>query len=128
MRRTSPKAQAVLVGLSAPAALEAVASLAPAKFAPKCRPVGATHPSGLVLDIIGIATDDRGCRCEDHMVCCSELLKEDFAVRLRMERILVLNLFCREGEETGGDGRYRQLGDRRCQLLPCEISPTGICP
>ena len=43
--------------------------MVPAKFAPKCGPVGATPPSGLVLDIIGIATSERGCSCENNMVC-----------------------------------------------------------
>ena len=79
-----PKLKAVVAGSSAPAASEVVASLAPAKFAPECRPVGPRHPSVLVLDIIGIATGDRGRRCEDHMVCCGELLEEDFVVRLCM--------------------------------------------
>ena len=73
--------------------------MAPAKFAPKCRLVGATHPSGLVLDIIGIAVGDQGRRCEDHMVCCGELLEEDFVVRLRMERILVPNFLAGKGKK-----------------------------
>jgi hypothetical protein len=94
-----PKCKAVVANLSVPAVLVAVASLAPAKFAPKCRPVGATHPSGLVLDIIGIAAGDRGRRCEDHMVCCGELLEEDFVVRLHMERILIPNFLAGKGKK-----------------------------
>ena len=74
-------------------------SLALAKFAPKCRPVGATHPSGLVLDILGIATGNPGHRCEEHMVCCGELLEEDFVVCLHMERILVLNFLAGKGKK-----------------------------
>ena len=50
-----PKRNAIVVDWSVPAASAAVASSAPAKFAPKCGPVGATPPSGLVLDIVGIA-------------------------------------------------------------------------
>jgi hypothetical protein len=84
-----PKRNAIVVDWSVPAASAAVASFAPAKFAPTCGLVSATHPSGLVLDIIGIAAGDRGCRCEDHMVCCGDLLEEDFVFHLRMERILV---------------------------------------
>ena len=53
-----PKRRAVAVDSSVPAASAAVASLVSAKFVPKCRPVGATHPSGLVLDIVGIAAGD----------------------------------------------------------------------
>ncbi len=79
--------------------MAAVASSTPAKFEPKCGPVGTTHPSGLVLDILGIAVGDRGRRCEDHMVCCGELLEEDFVVRLRMERILVPNFLAGKGKK-----------------------------
>jgi hypothetical protein len=73
--------------------------LAPAKFAPKCGPVGTTHPSGLVIDIFGIAAGDWGRCCEDHMVCCGELLEEDFVVRLCMERVLVPNFLAGKGEK-----------------------------
>ena len=76
-----PKRKAIVVNWSVPAALAAMASSVPAKFAPKCGPVGATPPSGLVLDIIGIAMGERGCRCEDNMVCCGDLLEEDSVVR-----------------------------------------------
>ena len=55
-----PKRKAVVVDSSAPAASAVVASLAPAKFAPKCRPVGTEHPSGLVVDIVGIAAGNWG--------------------------------------------------------------------
>jgi hypothetical protein len=93
--------------------------LALAKFAPKCRPVGATHPSSLVLDILGIAVGDRGRRCEDHMVCCSELLEEDFVVRLRMERILVPNFLAGKGkkqEETAITVNCVTDGVDRCRV------------
>ena len=94
-----PKRKAVVVNSSAPAASVAVASSAPAKFVPKCRPVGATHPFGLVIDILGIVAGDWGRRCEEHMVCCSELIKEDFVVHLRMERILVPNFLSGKGKK-----------------------------
>jgi hypothetical protein len=93
--------------------------LAPAKFAPKCGPVGATHPSGLVLDILGIASGDRGRRCGDHMVCCGELLEEDFVVRLRMERILVPNFLAGKGkkrEETAITINWVTDGVNRCRV------------
>jgi hypothetical protein len=86
-----PKRRAVALDSSVPAVSAVVASLVSAKFVPKCRPVGATHPSGLVLDIVGIAAGDWGRRCEDHMVCCGQLLEKDFIVRLCKERILVPN-------------------------------------
>ena len=94
-----PKRKAIVVDWSVPDASAAVASLVPAKFAPKCGPVGATPPSGLVLDIFGIAAGERGCRCEDNMVCCGDLLEEDSVVRLRMERILVPNFLAGKGRK-----------------------------
>ena len=73
--------------------------MAPAKFAPKCRPVGPKHPFGLVLDIVGVAAaGDRGHCCKDHMVCCGELIEEGFVVCLRMERILILNFLAGKGK------------------------------
>jgi len=93
------KCKAIVVDWSVPAALAAVASSVPAKFAPKCGPVGATPPSGLVLDIIGIAAGERGCRGEDNMVCCGDLLEEDSVVRLRKERILVPNFLAGKGRK-----------------------------
>ena len=93
------KRKAIVVDWSVPAASAAVASSVPAKFAPKCGPVGATPPSGLVLDIIGIAAGERGRRCEDNMVCCGDLLEEDSVVRLRMERILVPNFLAGKGRK-----------------------------
>ena len=76
-----PKRKANVVNWSIPAASAAVASSVPAKFVPKCGPVSATPPSGLVFDIIGIAAGERGCRCEDNMVCYGDLLEEDSVVQ-----------------------------------------------
>ncbi len=99
-----PKRRAVAINSLVPAALAAVASSVSAKFAPKCRPVGAKNPSGLVLDIVGIAAGDRGRCCEDHMVCCGQLLEKDFIVRLRKEKILVPNVLAVKGKK-----RYRYV-------------------
>jgi hypothetical protein len=99
-----PKRRVVAINLLVPAALAAVASSVSAKFAPKCRPVGAKHLSGLVLDIVGIAAGDWGRCCEDHMVCCSQLLEKDFIVRLRKEKILVPNVLALKGKK-----RYRYV-------------------
>jgi hypothetical protein len=94
-----PKRKAIVVDWSVPAGLAAVAFSVLAKFALKYGPVSATPHSGLVLDIIGIATGERGCRCEDNMVCCGDLLEEDSVVRLRMERILVPNFLAGKGRK-----------------------------
>ncbi len=96
----------------------------------KSRPVGAKHPSGLVLDIVGIAAGDRGRRCEDHMVCCGQLLEKDFILRLRKEKILVPNVLAVKGKKRYRyvNGHYCQLGGGRRRSLPCGVSPAGICP
>ncbi len=94
-----PKRRAVAIDSLVPAALAAVASLVSAKFAPKCRPVGAKHLSGLVLDIVGIAAGDWGRRCEDHMVFCGQLLEKDSIVSLRKEKILVPNILAVKGKK-----------------------------
>ena len=102
--------------------------MAPAKFAPKCRPVVAMHPFGLVLDIIGIAAGDWGRHCEDRMVCCGELLKEDFVVRLCMKRILVPNFLAGKGkkwEETAVTVNWVTDGVNCCRV---GFLPPGICP
>ena len=113
-----PKRKAIVVDWSVP---DALASSVPAKFAPKCGPVGATFPSSLVLDIIGIAVGERGCRCEDRMVCCSDFLKEDSVVRLRMERILVPNFLAGKGrkkrEVTAITVNWVTDGIDRCRVV-----------
>ena len=114
-----PKRKTVVANLSTPVALAAVATLAPAKFVPKCQLAGSTHPSGLILDIVGIVTGDRGRRCKEHRVCCGDLVEDDIVVCLHMERILV--------GRYGRRRRYHQLGDGRCQSLPYGSSPAVVC-
>ena len=48
----------------------------------------ATHPTGVVVDIVGICASDRGRNCEEHAVCGS-VLEIDTLVRFRAERIVV---------------------------------------
>jgi hypothetical protein len=43
----------------------------------------------LVIDIVKIATDDCGCKCREHNVCCGKVVYVDIVVRLRREEILV---------------------------------------
>ncbi len=47
------------------------------------------HEECLVIDIVGIASGDRGCKCREHNVCCGEVLDVDIVVRLRRKEILV---------------------------------------
>jgi hypothetical protein len=48
----------------------------------------ATHPPGIVVEIVGIEKGDRGCSCEEHDVC-GEVVEEDTLLRLKRVQILV---------------------------------------
>ena len=48
----------------------------------------ATHPPGIIVEIVGIEKGDRGRSCEEHDVC-GEVVEEDTLLRLRREQILV---------------------------------------
>ena len=48
----------------------------------------ATHPPGIVVEIVGTLMGDRGRSCEEHAVCGS-VLEEDMIVRLRKVQVLV---------------------------------------
>jgi hypothetical protein len=45
------------------------------------------HPSGVAVDIVGIARGDRGRSCEEHEVC-GAVLQEDCVVRIRHVQII----------------------------------------
>ena len=47
-----------------------------------------THPSGIIVEIVGIDRGDRGRSCEEHDVCGS-VVEEDTLLRLRKEQIMV---------------------------------------
>ena len=46
------------------------------------------HPTGVVVDIVGINTSSNGRSCEEHKVC-SSVLKLDSLVRFREVQIIV---------------------------------------
>ena len=48
----------------------------------------ATHPPGVVVEIVGTLMGDRGRSCDEHAVCGS-VLEEDMIVRLRKVQVLV---------------------------------------
>ena len=49
-----------------------------------------THPSGVVVDIVGTNRSDRGRSCEEHPDGCGAVvLMDDIVVRIRKEQILV---------------------------------------
>ena len=46
-------------------------------------------PGCPIIDIAGITSGDRGCKCREHNVCCVEVLNVDIVVCLRRKEILV---------------------------------------
>ena len=48
----------------------------------------ATHPPGIVVDIVGMLMGENGCSCEEHAVCGS-VLEEGLVVPLRKVQVLV---------------------------------------
>ena len=72
------------------------------KKPPPKDPPPPTHPSGVVVDVVGTNKGDRGCSCEEHPDGCgAAVLVSDVIVRVRKEQILV---------EAGflGQGRMRE--------------------
>ena len=70
-----------------------------------------THPSGVVVEIVGTERGDQGRSCEEHEVNCGEVLAEDVVVRLRRVQILV------EGkEETAIAAVWINDGIDRCRV------------
>ena len=48
----------------------------------------AAHPTGIIVEIVGIEKGDWGRLCEEHNVC-GEVVEEDTLLHLRREQILV---------------------------------------
>jgi hypothetical protein len=46
-----------------------------------------THPSGVVVEIVGTERGDQGRSCEEHEVNCGEVLAEDVVVRLHTHNV-----------------------------------------
>ncbi len=82
-----------------------------ASFSPPQDRSPPTHPSGVVVEIVGTEQGDRGRSCEEHPINCGEVLAEDVVVRLRKVQILV------EGkEETAIAAVWVNDGIDRCRV------------
>lgn len=82
-----------------------------ASFSPPQDPSPPTHPSGVVVEIVGTERGDQGRSCEEHHINCGEVLAEDVVVRLRKVQILV------EGkEETAIAAVWINDGIDRCRV------------
>jgi hypothetical protein len=48
-----------------------------------------THPTGVIIEIVGLNASDHGRSCEEHTVCGAEVLEIDAVVRFKAEQIVV---------------------------------------
>ena len=48
-----------------------------------------THPTGVIIKIVGLNATDHGRSCKEHTVCGTEVLQIDSVVRFRAEQIVV---------------------------------------
>ena len=69
------------------------------------------HPTGIIIEIVGLNAADRGRSCEEHTVCGAEALKIDSVVRFRAEQINVNGT-----EETALAAYWVTDGVDRCKV------------
>ena len=70
----------------------------------------ACHPSGVLVEIVGIAASNQGRNCEDHK-CCGSLLETDVVVRFRTTQVVV------NGKEEQAIAAYHVTGGiDRCRV------------
>jgi hypothetical protein len=112
---------------------DAVASTKPCKKKkpPPQDPPPPTHPSGVVVDVVGMNKSDCGCSCEEHPDGCgAAVLADDVVVRIRKEQILVKAGFLGKGrmrEETVLTVNWVSDGIDRCRIgfLPKAYVPNA---
>jgi hypothetical protein len=88
------------------------------KLPPPQDPSPPMHPSGVVVEIVGMERGDQGRSCEEHDINCGEMLVEDVVVHLHKVQILV------EGkEETANAAIWINDGIDCCRIgfLPCHM-------
>ncbi len=108
--KASKECSPATADIAAPA--EVVAVPAPVGYVP-----GPFHPTGVVVEIIGMEVGDQGCSCEEHSKCC-EVMAEDVVVRLCTGQIQA------EGwEETAIAAYWVMDGIDRCHVgfLQCHM-------
>jgi len=83
-------------------------------------PPPSTHPSGVVIDVVGTSRGNHGCSCEEHPDCCgAALFAADVVVRVRKEQILVKDYLLGKGrmrEETALTVNWVSDGIDRCRV------------
>ena len=81
--------------------------------------VDLTREGRFVIDIVGIASGDHGCKCREHNVCCGEVLDVDIVVHLCREGILVPDDFLGKGnmrKETAITVNWVTNGFEQCHV------------
>ena len=90
------------------------------KKLPPQDPPPPTHPSGVVVDVVGTNRRDRGRSCEEHPNGCgAAVLADDVVVRVRKVQILVESGFLGQGkmrEETALTVNWVSDGIDRCRI------------
>ena len=81
----------------------------------------------LVIDKVGIALGDRGCKCREHNVCCGEVLDVDIVARLCHKEILVPDGKANMRKETAITVNWATNGFERCHVgfLPLPYVPDA---
>ncbi len=79
---------------------------------------GPFHPTGVVVEIVGMEMGDQGRSCEDHASNCGKVMAEDVVVRLRKVQIQV------EGRKEMAIAAYWVTDGIDCchvAFLPCHM-------
>ncbi len=92
-----PRSSGSVIDLSAPDVALAVASTSPMK------PTFG-HSSGIVIVIARIDAGDLGCRCREHRVCCSKVVRVDMVVKWPLWD-LWMSMFWMDAEIDGCEDR-----------------------
>ena len=72
---------------------------------------GPFHPSGIVMEIVGMEMVCQGCSCNEHCNNCGKVMAEDIVVHLRKVQILV-----ERQEETVIAAVWINNGINRCRI------------
>ncbi len=102
------------------------------KKPPPQDPPPPTHPSGVIIHVVGTNRGDRGRSCKEHPDACGmAVLADEVVVRIQEEQILIKNCLLGKGkmkEETAltvnwvSDGIYRWYARGAViSALPCDV-------
>ena len=73
-----------------------------------------THPTGEIVEIVGIDSNTNGHSCEEHHTCGC-VLAEDTLIQLQKHQVYI------NGHEQSAVGVY-WVSDVRCGSMPCRLS------